>query len=127
MSDQNPPTITHLAWGEIEVEISGAKQRFKDCLIWPAGAREWDWNETGTSHSRGIQIADVQELLEKGAGVIVLSRGQRKRLRVARKARTYLEQHDIPFHVEETGAAVERFNLLSQEGRAVGGLFHTTC
>jgi NAD(P)-dependent dehydrogenase (short-subunit alcohol dehydrogenase family) len=41
----------------------------------PGGGREWNWLETGTHHNPGIQIAEVEELLEHGAGVVVLSRG----------------------------------------------------
>jgi hypothetical protein len=40
---------------------------FKDAKVFPGGAREWDWRETGTRHVPGIQPADVQELIEHGA------------------------------------------------------------
>jgi hypothetical protein len=127
MSDTGSPTIIHLSWGEIEVRVVGKVHRFKDCKIWPGGAQEWDWKATGTNHSRGIQVADVVELMEKGAEVIVLSRGQLNRLTVAKETREFLQDNDIPFYMEETGKAVEQFNQLSQQGKAVGGLFHTTC
>jgi hypothetical protein len=127
MFDEESTKITHLGWGKIEVRVFGKTHHFKDCQIWPGGAQEWDWNMTGTSHSRGIQVADVEKLMAKGAEVIVLSRGQQNRLPVAEETRQYLEEREIHFYIEETKKAVERFNELSQEGRAVGGLFHTTC
>ncbi|MGN9846789.1 hypothetical protein ACTMTI_52695 [Nonomuraea sp. H19] len=37
--------------------------------------RRWDWNETGTTHSPGVQPADVHEQLDRGCQVIMLSRG----------------------------------------------------
>jgi hypothetical protein len=55
------PRISHLSWGHVEVE---GHPPFKDIKVFPGGAREWDWRETGTRHVPGIQPADVQELIE---------------------------------------------------------------
>lgn len=57
------PRITDFVWGRISV----GDRVFKDAKLWPGGAREWDWTETGTRHEPGIQPADVAELLEHGA------------------------------------------------------------
>ena len=56
------PGIKHLSWGRLETEHG----EFKDAKLFPGGAREWDWNETGTRHEPGVQPADVEELLEHG-------------------------------------------------------------
>ncbi len=119
--------ITHLEWGTIEVTINGKKHRFKDCKLWPEGAREWDWRETGTEHDPGIQPADVVEIVEKGAQVVVLSRGQRGRLGVQEATEAYLRARGIAYHILETPQAVRRFNELARQGQRVGGLFHSTC
>jgi hypothetical protein len=37
------PRISHLKWGQIEVE---GYPPFKDAKIFPGGAREWKWRET---------------------------------------------------------------------------------
>ena len=74
----NSPRISFLSWGRIEVE---GHPPFKDAKIFPGGAREWDWRETGTRHVPGIQPADVQELIEHGARTVVLSKGVWERLR----------------------------------------------
>lgn len=66
------PRISHLSWGRLEVEGPPA---FKDARLYPGGARAWDWRETGTEHVPGIQPADVEELLEHGASVVVLAQG----------------------------------------------------
>jgi hypothetical protein len=55
---------------------------FKDAKLFPGGAREWDWRETGTGHVPGIQPGDIQELLDHGATVLVLSQGMWGRLGV---------------------------------------------
>lgn len=117
------PRIERLTWGRMEVSGVGAGKDFK---LYPGGGREWDWNETGTRHVPGIQPADVEELLANGSEVVVLSRGMLRALRVAPKTIRLLESRGIPYHVDETRRAVERYNELA-ESRRVGGLFHSTC
>lgn len=119
--------ITDLSWGNMEVSIAGEKQNFKDCKVWPGGAREWRWGETGTHHSPGIQPADIEEVLEKDVEAIVLGRGQLGRLGVSSETKKLLREHGIDFHVEKTKRAVKLFNELVQKGGRVGGVFHSTC
>jgi hypothetical protein len=89
-------------------------------------ARAWDWRESGTRHVPGIQPADVQELLEHGAEVVVLSKGVLERLQVCPETLALLERQGIPAHVLPTGDAVRVYNELAA-GQKVGGLFHSTC
>jgi len=42
----------------MQVEGIGAGKDFK---LYPGGGREWDWDETRTWHTPGIQPADVKE------------------------------------------------------------------
>lgn len=46
---------------------------FKDVKLWPGGARDWDWDETATGHRAGVQPDDVRELLDHGAGHVVIA------------------------------------------------------
>lgn len=117
------PEITDLAWGRLEID---GGESFKDAKIFPGGAREWDWRETGTGHAAGIQPADVEELLERGATTIVLGRGVWGRLRVLPETLARLERAGVTVHVLKTKEAVRLFNEL-RAGEPVGGLFHTTC
>lgn len=117
------PLITHISWGMIEVEGLG---RGKDFKLYPGGGRAWDWDETGTRHVPGIQPADVVELLERGSEVIVLTRGMELVLQTCPETLEMLRERGIPVYVEETRAAVERYNELAEK-LAVGGLFHSTC
>ena len=119
------PRITHISWGCLEIE--DRDQPFKDAKLYPGGARVWDWNETGTSHSPGIQPADVEELLEHGATTIVLSQGMNKRLQVKAETLEHLDEAGVEVHVLPTDEAVKRYNDLRDDGAAVGGLFHSTC
>jgi hypothetical protein len=116
------PRITHLSWGRLGVEAG----TFKDAKLFPGGSREWDWNETGTRHVPGIQPADVEELLEHGATVVVLSRGFHERLRVHQDTLQMLEARGVRVHVEQTQWAVRLYNEL-RESESVGALIHSTC
>lgn len=116
------PKIEHLSWGRIEVD----GRAFKDAKVYPGGVREWDWNETGTRHSPGIQTSDVEELLDHGAEVVILSRGMWKRLGTCEETLRFLEDRNVEVAVLPTPEAVERFNE-TRAMRPVGGLFHSTC
>ncbi len=74
----------------------------------------------------GIQQADVQELLEHGAKIIVLSRGMKECLEVPPETLEFLKKRQIEAHVLPTAEAAQLYNRLA-ETESVGGLFHTTC
>lgn len=99
---------------------------YRDAKLYPGGAREWDWNETGTQHRPGIQPADVGELLEHGATVVVLSQGMYGQLEVCPETLDLLNERGATAHVLRTEQAVRLYNEL-RETEHVGGLFHTTC
>jgi hypothetical protein len=120
---ERSPRIVRLAWGSIEVEGFG---RFRDAKIYPGGAKEWDWRETGTRHVPGIQPADVEELLVHEPTSIILSQGMLKRLKVCPETLELLEQRGVRSHVLATAEAVALFNERRAHER-ITGLFHTTC
>ena len=121
---ESSPKILSVSWGRMEVDGIGVGKDFK---LYPGGGRAWDWRETGTSHDPGIQPSDVEELLAHGTEVVILSRGQDLRLATSPSTLQHLRDRDVAVHVDETGAAVKRYNELADEGVAVGGLFHSTC
>ncbi len=119
------PRIENASWGKVEVE--GFEKTFKDVKLYPGGAREWDWNETGTRHDPGIQTEDLRELTEHGAERVILSQGYWKRLKVPESTRSYLQERSIELEVLPTGKAVERYNEALKEEEKVGALIHSTC
>jgi hypothetical protein len=121
--DKRPPRIVQVSWGRMEVEGLGVGKDFK---LYPGGGRAWDWAETGTRHSPGIQPADVEEFVAHGATTVVLSQGMNKQLQVHPDTCRYLDERSITVHVAETRAAVKIYNDLT-EGALVAGLFHSTC
>jgi hypothetical protein len=100
--------------------------RGRDFKLYPGGGRAWDWTETGTRHVPGIQPSDVQELLDHGAKVVVLSRGMLRALRTCEETCVLLDELAVPYDILETSEAVRRYNAL-RETEPVGGLFHSTC
>jgi len=123
--EQEPssPRITGFSGGRLDVD---GDRSFKDVKLFPGGAREWNWRETGTAHDPGIQPADVEELLEHGADVVVLSKGVMERLRICPETLEMLKNRGVAAHVLQTEDAVRLYNELQRKQR-VGGLFHSTC
>jgi hypothetical protein len=117
------PRILDVVWGRTEVESVGV---VKDVKLWPGGGREWDWSETGTQHVPGILPNDVQELVDHGAEVVVLSRGMELRLKTALETLDLLRRLSVEVHVAETKDAVDLYNRLA-ESRPAGCLIHSTC
>jgi hypothetical protein len=117
------PRIRSIEWGRAEIDQLGP---MKDVKLWPGGGRAWDWRETGTEHVPGIQPSDVRELLDKGADVVVLSRGMELRLQTCPETLELLRDAGVEVRVEETRKAVEVYNELAG-CRRVGCLIHSTC
>lgn len=117
------PHIEDCSWGRVSVEGHGT---VKDAKLFPGGARGWNWLETGTRHDPGIQPADVAELLDHGAEVIVLSTGVFRRLRVCPETLVLLKDSGVSYHVLPTPDAVDEYNRLA-DTQAVGALIHSTC
>lgn len=120
----NSPKVTHFEWGKVHVD--GYDKPFKDVKLYPGGARAWDWNETGTEHVPGIQPADVGELIEHGAKVIILSKGVNERLQTMLETLQKLEDAGVEVHVLQTKKAIEQYNQLADR-EPVGALIHSTC
>ena len=123
MKKKRSPHIINISWGHMEVEGLGTGKDFK---LYPGGGRQWDCRETHTEHVPGIQPADVQELLDQGSKVVVLSRGMQLMLRTCPETLQLLKDNGVGVYVEEARKAAELYNKLA--GREpVGGLFHSTC
>ena len=118
------PAVVDDSWGRL---VLNDGRTFKDAKLWPGGAREWDWTETGTGHREGIQPADVEELVEHGAEVVVLTGGRLGALRIPRQTVAALEARGVEVICARTGEGLERYRQLRERGRRVGALVHSTC
>lgn len=119
------PKITYFEWGVLD--IKGYEKSFKDAILYPGGASKWNWKATNLHHDPGIQVVDVQELLDKGCDVVVLSRGVELRLLTMPETLTFLEAQNIETYVLQTEEAIAKYNELAEQGRQVGALIHSTC
>lgn len=126
------PFVTKIAWGEITVqEPNGSLTQYddrtgKDCILLPTGSKPWDWLKTGMHHKPGIQVADVQNLLNE-ADIFILSRGMDLVLEVMPETITFLKNNKKEVHTLQSEEAVALYNKLTQEGKKVVGLIHSTC
>lgn len=118
------PRIISSGWGKMEVDGLGKGKDFK---LWPGGGRAWDWGEYGTGHRSGIQKGDVQELIEHGSQLVILTTGRMGRLKVSQATIDTLEALSIEVIVTSTKKGIQLYNDYGQKGVAVGGLFHSTC
>ena len=116
------PEIISLSWGTVQT----ADHTYKDVKLFPGGAREWDWNETGTHHTPGILPPDVKYLLQYGAEVIILSKGINERLQTAPETKALLEKKECEYFIMQTEQAVAKYNELRMN-QPVGALIHSTC
>ncbi len=127
METTKPTLISGLAWGRMEVALGDQALSFRDCKVWPGGAADWNWKDTGTNHRPGIQPADLAEILDQGVEVVVLGCGVYSRLGVCPETETLLSQRGIEIHRLGTKEAVDLYNDLARQGRNVAGIFHSTC
>jgi hypothetical protein len=118
--------ITHFEWGKVVVNSAGVEYTFKDCKLSPKGPQAWNWKEFGTQHVPGIQIQDLQSIIED-SDIIILSRGVDLMLQVKPETINYLKQLGKETHILQSEEAVKLYNKLTQQNKRVGILLHSTC
>ncbi|XP_077984335.1 mth938 domain-containing protein-like [Glandiceps talaboti] len=120
------PEVKDISWGIMKV---GLNDTYKDCKTWPGGSRTWDWRETGTRHTPGVQPTDLKEIVEKGVDVLVIGIGMEEKLGVPKETLDYIKEQNIEALVLQTEKAVEKYNSLVKGGGGgrVGAIFHSTC
>jgi hypothetical protein len=123
---QAAPHIHNIKWGEINVSYDNKNYVYHDARLWPAQSKEWNWQETGTHHVPGIQIADLKEFIDE-VDIVVLTRGMDLVLQVSQATIDYVKSKGKECYVGETKEMVKLYNTLIKAGKKVGGLFHSTC
>ena len=121
---QISPRILSSDWGKMMVDGIGGGKDFK---LWPGGGRPWDWSEYGTEHDRGIQPGDVEDLLNHGCELVILTTGRTQSLSVAKPTLALLKKKGVETIVVATDEGIALYNNYAKQGKAVGGLFHSTC
>lgn len=119
-----PPKILSSGWGTMTVDGLGGGKDFK---LWPGGGRPWNWSEYGTEHDCGIQPGDVEEFFTHGCELVILTTGRMRSLRIAKPTLAVLKEKGIETIVVDTDEGIVLYNRYAEQGKAVGGLFHSTC
>ncbi|XP_070552654.1 mth938 domain-containing protein-like [Ptychodera flava] len=123
--ETNSPKVTSYSWGNIKLENGST---YKDCKVWPGGSIDWDWATTGTHHSPGVQVEDVNDIIDSSVDVLVIGNGMQRQLGVPADTLDYVTGKNIEVLVLQTEKAIEKYNDLVEEGeKRVGGIFHSTC
>jgi hypothetical protein len=117
-------TIKSIEWGKITLDNG---KIFKDVMLAPDFYCEWDWKVNGTSHGKGIAIADIEVLLKKGIEALVLSRGYDLVLSISKETCTYALSNVTTVIIDKSDGAVEHYNRLVSQNVKVGALIHSTC
>ncbi len=71
-----------------------------------------------------VTLAEVRDLLEEGAEVLVIGTGYDEMVKVEPRV---LESPKIPVKVCATPKAIEEFNALKSQGKRVAAIIHTSC
>ena len=120
------PIIIEKEWGRIRCTFLNHIYNFKDCILTPNRAIEWDWKIDGTRHNPGITVEAIKRIINE-SDIIILSRGVNQALQVAPDTVNYLKHCGKRFQILQTWDAIKRYNDLAEQGIYVGGLFHSTC
>ena len=106
------------------IEIDGIL--YYDVKIYPDKVEKWDWFKTDTHNDPGIQVKDVQDLLDYGCDFIILSRGLSRRVDVGFDTYKLLLKYEVDFLVTYTISAINRYKEETyDESHLVGALIHT--
>lgn len=127
------PKIGKNSWGEITIE--GYSTPFKDVVLLPGTAQNWDWNWSANdkmAHHPGIRVMDIDHYLLSSnvkPDVAILSRGRENVLQVDEKLSIYLKTKGITeVYIQKTEEAIVTYNKLCEMGsKKVAALIHSTC
>ena len=133
LSELNAPRIRNFEWGKIEVDYNGMEYRFKDCVLTPNNATEWNWKLDGTEHDPGITIEAIEgnKLLDN-VDIVILSKGINQVLKTMNETEQYLDEAKknkkiLDYFILQSEQAVDEYTKRVDKGEKVAALFHSTC
>ena len=104
------------------ITIDGRRYANDVKIIGGVVVQDW-WRSKGHL----LQVEDITDILVARPEVLVVGKGAAGVMRLARDIEETLQNYSIRLIAENTGKAVEEFNLLHREGVKVAGAFHLTC
>ena len=112
--------IDSYQFGRIVID---GKAYSSDCLILGDCIRADWWREKGHL----LAVEDLRSVIAAKPSVLVVGCGASGLMRVAEKAKHFLEENDIELMALDTHTAVKKFNELHNEGENVAAALHLTC
>lgn len=113
------PHIKEFSFGSIEID---GTEYVDDVIIYPWAVDDTWWRDEG----HVLKVEDIGDALEADPEVVVVGTGAHGRMKVTDAVREELEERGIDLVVARTPEAVEEYNHLQAEKRAVA-LLHLTC
>lgn len=111
--------IESYSFGRIEVE---GKQYDKDLVIFPESIRS-NWRRK-SGHMLGLE--DIEDILENQPDVLVIGTGAMGLMKVGEDVRHKLDSAGIEYTIAKTKDAVQEYNKVSGDKKAVFAA-HLTC
>jgi hypothetical protein len=108
------------------IVIEGKKYGY-DVLMFPDGSVKRRKGGFWKFGSHAIKKAEIEELLKAGPQVVVIGTGTRSKAKLASDAELMPKEAKIELLALPSREAVEKLNLLAQEGKRVSALVHITC
>lgn len=112
--------IDQYSFGSIDI---GGKRYETDVIIYPDRVQPNWWRKEG----HRLRLEDIADVLADPPEVLVVGRGEPGRMEVDARVAEALDRLNVQLVEAPTGAACDRFNELSQEGRRVVAALHLTC
>lgn len=112
--------ITGYSFGQVAVD---GQQFTNDLIVFPDEVKSGWWRREGHL----LQVEDLGAVVDQGIEVLVVGTGASGGMSVASGVGGYLTDKGIKLVAKETGEAVEIFNRLLAENRAVAAALHLTC
>ncbi len=118
--------IEHYSFGTITIN---GRTYNSDVIIYPDKVNSSWWRKAG----HNLEVSDLRDVIDAGPQVLVIGTGAMGLMRVPKETILHLESKSIEVHVEQTGRAVELFNILRSEVRHGGkertiiAALHLTC
>ena len=116
--------IDRFSFGSI---VIGGTKHIRDVILLPNGTVKGRAGGFWIVGSHSIKKEEVAELIDSGAGDIIIGVGVLSRARLSDEANAYTQSHDFELSIMPSRDAVKKYNQSIDEGQKAAALIHITC
>lgn len=115
--------LKNYRFGHVETEDN---QSFENDLI---VQDDWIHDNWWRQDGHSLVPDDLESLMPKNPAKLIIGQGASSRMRLTKKVKNYLEEHNVDYEALPTDQAIERYNELAEKHGEdkVAGAFHLTC